>query len=599
MLEPQGWLTLTALVVMFIALAREWFSPDLTLFMTVLGLWLGGVVTVEEAFAGFSNPQVLAVGMLFIVAAAVKDTGALSSITGALLDKGGSTRGALHRLLWPTAGLSAVMNNTPIVAMLTPEVRAWASARGLPTSRFLMPLSFAAILGGTCTLIGTSTNLLVSGLMEASGLTPLGMFELSFIGLPCTVLGVVYLTTFGVRLLPVRQAPDDGATTNDPEYSVRLAVSAGSALVGQSVEEARLRHLEGLFLTEIERAGRRIVPVRPADRLQAGDQLVLFGVVATVAQLLERPGLVPIDSDDEGAGRASRGEEPAPTGERSTGILYEVVIPANSPLLGQTLRESRFRRRYDAAVVAIHRGGQRLQLKLGEVALKAGDTLLVLASRGFRDTWRDTRDFLLLAARPETLDRSKAPLALLILALMVVALATGVLSTLAAASVAAVALVLTGCVRMGRARSAVDLSVLVLMASSFGLSAAVENSGLAACIGGVALGTLGEGAPLLALAAVYLLCAAVTEALSNAAAAALVFPIAVTVAQQLGMDPRPFAMVVAVAASMSFLTPLGYQTNLLVYGPGGYRFGDFTRAGLPLSFLCFVVTMICVTLFHL
>ncbi len=575
------WLTLAALALMFLALVREWFSPDLTLFVTVLGFWLTGVIDASEATAGFSSPQVLTVGLLFVVAAAMKETGALESITRLLLITTRKRWLAMHRLLWPTAALSAFMNNTPIVAMLTPEVRDWAGRNGWPTSRLLIPLSYAAILGGTCTLIGTSTNLLVSGLMEQAGMAPLEMFELTVVGLPATIVGILYLTTVGHRLLPDRSSPDDQLSSGEPQYEVRLEVTRGCQMVGQSVEEAGLRSLEGLFLVEIDRGTTRLAPARPTDKLQVGDQLVFFGIAETVVSLLERPGLVPVSDD----GSPAAAQAPSV-------LIHEIVVLAGSPLVGQNLRDARFRRRYDAAVVAIHRGGQRLHAKLGDIVLRPGDTLLVQASRGFRDTWSSSRDFLLMESRQATADRQRGPLALLILGAMVILMASGVVSTLMASALAAVALVLSGCVPIGRARASINLSVLVLMASSFGLSAAVENSGLATWLSGLATSSFGSHAPWVALAAVYILCAVVTEMLSNTAAAAMVFPIAITLAHQMGVDPRSFAVAVAVASSMSFVTPLGYQTNLLVYGPGGYRFGDFTRAGLPLAVLCFVVAMI-------
>lgn len=583
----DAWLTLAALVVMFVALVREALGPDLVLFTTVTFLWVTGVIQTDQAVAGFSNPQVLTVGLLFIVAAAVKDTGALRLLIGPLLQGHPEGVSGRLRLLVPTALLSAFLNNTPIVAMLIPEVRSWAARAHQPPSRFLIPLSYMAILGGTCTLIGTSTNLLISGLMESNGMAPLSMFELAAVGLPATLVGLLFLITLGRRLLPDRVAPDE-AKVDVREFSSRLLVLPGCPWIGMQVGEAGLRHLEGLFLVEIARGERRIVPVRPTNLIMEGDRLTFVGVADTVVELLRTPGLAPLtDHEDE--------EEVRRTGRQS--VVHEIVIPERSQLIGQNLRQVRFRRRYDAAVIAIHRGGHRLLQKLGDVELRAGDTLLLEASMGFRATWGRSGDFVILGVPTELPRGSLGWRTLVILLLMIGGMSTGLVPTVEAAAVSVVLLLLLRCIPVGRARSSMDLSVLILMASSFGLSAAVENSGLAQAAATLFSELLGGLGPLAALAAVYLLCVVVTETLSNAAAAALVFPVALATAAGLGLDPRPFAVAVTVAASMSFVTPLGYQTNLLVYGPGGYRFSDFTRVGLPMTLLVFAVAMICIPWF--
>lgn len=585
-LGPEGWFTLICLGTMFVLLVKEVFGPDLTVGGTVVVLWLAGVIDETEATRGFASAQVLTVALLFVVAAGLRDSGALRAITGPLLGAATTPTTALIRLLGPTVGLSAFMNNTPLVAMLTPALRSWASRRGVAPSRLLMPLSFAAILGGACTLIGTSTNLLVSGLMEASGIKePLGMFETGLVALPAAIAGTAYLLTIGQKLLPERRAPDD-KPNDGREFSVRLTVDAGCPFIGQEVEAAGLRQLEGLFLVEIVRGDRSLVPVRPTDRVQEGDELVFVGVSATVVELLAMPGLRPTMNDDDDAPQATS----------RTRTVHEVVIPERSPLIGLNLREARFRRRYDAAVVAVHRGGHRLLKKLGDVTLRAGDTLLLEASKGFRATFATSQDFVILGLPTPVSDGRRAGRAIVIVVGMVILMATGLTSTLAASAAAVLLMLGSGCLRLGRARTSVDLSVVVLLASSFGLAAAVENSGLAKVLAG-AMAWFGGFGPIVALAAIYLLTAFLTEVLSNAAAAALTLPVAIATAAATGVDPRPLCIAVAIAASMSFVTPIGYQTNLLVYGPGGYRFTDFTRVGLPLAVIVFVVAMVCIPWF--
>lgn len=585
-LGPDAWITLIALLLMFIALVREVLAPDAVLFSVLVVLWSLGIIDSEEAVSGFANPGVLTVALLFVVAAAMQQTGALHSLNRLMLGRHLDRKRVLARLLLPTAGLSAFLNNTPIVAMFAPAVRDWALKNNRAPSKFLIPLSYAAILGGTCTLIGTSTNLVVSGMLSASGHAPLGMFELSAVGVPATIVGLLFLLLIGRHLLPDRRTPDQTARAASREYGVTLQVAEDCPLAGQSIEQAGLRNLQGLFLVAIERDGRRIAPVRPSNRLRAGDRLVLFGIAESVVELQKTRGLHAVSDADRAA----------PAAERRDRRLYEAVLSDASPLVGQTLRDANFRRRYDAAVIAIHRGGERLQQKLGDVRLRPGDTLMLEASPGFRNVWANAADFYLIAQMPDA-ERPRyalSRLALLVLVAMVAAMASGAVSTLLAVAVAVVLLIQLRCIDLPSARKSVDLSVYVVIASAFGIAAAVVNSGLAAAIATQLLDVFGGYNPWVVLAVVYLLTVVMTETLSNNAAAALVFPLAMATAEQMGSDPRPWAVVVAIAASMSFVTPLGYQTNLIVYGPGGYRFSDYLRVGLPMAILMFAVTMIVV-----
>ncbi len=584
MLDVQGWYTLGVLTLMFVALFKEYVGADFVVFGCLVGLWIGQVITTEEALSGFHNPMTITIGMLFIVSAAMRETGALTMITRRLLAQE-ARPAALPRLLYPTAALSSFMNNTPIVAMLTPAVRSWAARQGKPPSKFLIPLSYAAILGGTCTLIGTSTNLAVSGMITDAGMEPFGMFELSPVGIPATIIGLTFMALVGHRLLPARQTPDMMSGASDREYSVVLEVEEECGLIGQTVKEAGLRQLNGLFLAEILRGNRRIVPVRPTNRIRAGDRLVLFGVVETVVDLRNTAGLRAVGEEDQAQ------EITAAPVERN---LFEVVVSGNSPLVGKNLRDAGFRRRYDAAVIAIHRGGQRLNQKLGDVELRPGDTLMVEASPGFRRTWANSTHFYLVSQVEES-ERPRfalANFAAFVLIAMVVLITTGTLPIAQATAGAAVLLVWFRCIRPSEARRSINLSVLLIIASAFGIAAAVTNSGLAEALGGALVDIVGNAKPWVALAAIYIATAIATEALSNAAAAALIVPIALATAEQLGRDPRPFAVAVAVAASMSFVTPVGYQTNLLVYGPGGYKFSDFARVGFPMAIIAFVVSMV-------
>ncbi len=583
-MTPQAWLTLAVLVLMFIALLKEVLGPDIIMFTALTVLWAAGVISTAEATAGFSNPQVLTVALLFVVAAAVQATGALRALQRVILGRPAHPALTLARLTVPIAALSAFLNNTPLVAMFIPSIRDWAQRHKQPPSRLLIPLSYAAILGGTCTLIGTSTNLVVSGLLEANDHPPFALFELSPVGLPVAAVGLAFLALLGPRLLPDRQAPalDSQDTREQRDYAFTARVLPTCPLRDKTIEDAGLRHLDGLFLVEIRRGARRLVPVRPTDLVREGDSLIFYGRPDTAAALLATPGLTADDIHDD--------YDHPPSHQH----LAEIVVRESAPLVGTTLRDFNFRRKYDAAVIGIFRDGERLREKLGDVTLRPWDTLLVLAADGFTSTWRDSPDFYLLADadEPPTRLTPHTALALLTLTLMIGAIAAQLLPTLLAAAIAAATLTLTRAIQPAQARKSVDLSVILVIASSFGISAAVRTSGLADHAAAL-VQHLAQGAPpLLALALIYLLCTVVTELLSNAAAAALVFPIALSTAERLHLDPRPFALAIAISASLAFVTPIGYQTNLLVYGPGGYRFTDFTRIGAPLALLTGATTLL-------
>lgn len=587
----EAWFTFGVITLMFLALLREWLEADVAFFSALVVLWVAGVVDVGHAFAGFSNPQVLTIGLLFIVSAAMQETGALQGLSHFMLGRQLDRKRVLARLLFPVAAISSFLNNTPIVAMFTPMVRDWALRNGRSPSKFLIPLSYATILGGTCTLIGTSTNLIVSGLLQEAGYEPFRMFELSAVGVPAGIIGILFILLIGRHLLPDRTPPELLVRAETREYAVRLRVGEQCPLAGRSIEKAGLRSLQGLFLAAIDRGEKRIAPVSPEEVLELGDELQLFGLAETVIELQKIRGLVVVDEfgDDE-----QSDEQALRFGRR----LFEVVISNASPLVGSNLKDASFRRRYDAAVVAIHRGGHRLHEKLGEVTLRAGDTLMVEASPGFRKTWANSSDFYLVAQleeghRPRF---AQSWAAKSILAVMLVVMASSLVPVLMAVSIAALALIMTRCIDVPVARRSIDLSVLVVIASAFGLSAAVINSGLSEHLAGLMVDLVGEGRPILLLAVVYLTCAITTELLTNSAAAALVFPLALTAAQQQGYDPKPFVIAVAIAASMSFMTPMGYQTNLMVYGPGGYRFSDYLRIGVPMAALMFIVSMIAIPL---
>ncbi len=573
--------TLGLLVVVLGSLVLTRVSADLILMGSLVTLVITGVLTPASALSGFANPGVITIATLYVVAAGLKETGAVQWIARRLLGHPKTSAGAQARLVAPTGILSAFMNNTAVVAMFIPAVQDWAQRLNISASKLLLPLSYAAILGGTCTLIGTSTNLVVDGLLQSRLGIHLGLFELAWVGVPLLLVGGAFLILFANRLLPDRGGLKE-ELEQVREYGVEVEVVSPGPLVGRTVAEAGLRALNYGYLTEIDRQGRLITAVEPDRTLQAGDRLYFVGAPECASELRRIQGLKPANGSVHKLDLANHQR-----------CLVEVVLGPEFAALGQTVRDSRFRSRFNAAILSISREGKRVPGKLGDIQFKMGDTLLLEASQEFAQQYRFRRDFLLVSALNDSTppDFSRAPTALGILLVMVAVSASGLLSILEAAFLAAGAMIMSGCITASRARRSVDLPVLVVIASSFALGTAMSETGAANWVAGSLL-SFGTLTPWVALALVYLLTATFTEVITNNAAAVLMFPIALAVSEQLGVSFLPFAVAVMFAASASFITPLGYQTNLMVYGPGRYQFTDYMRIGIPLSLIVGVTAVL-------
>ena len=566
-------ITLVVLTGLLGLLITGRISPSGGIMGAAVVLLLTGVITPEEAFAGFSNEAVATIAALYVVAHVVQRSGLLDAAVARVLITDERQRRTLTRLLLPIAAASAFLNNTPIVAATAPVVYSRAATRGRSASRYLMPLSYATILGGVVTTIGTSTNLVVSGLLVERGLPAFGLFTMTPIGLPLAIVGVGLLIVSAPLLLPDRPTPGSTLVPLPRQYSASFTVRSGGPLDGAKVTAAGLRHLPGGFLAAVEREGR--VRVASADERLYGRDIVTFvGEGRQLAALLDHPGLKAVE------------QRHVPDFAPGTGQLVEAVVGAESPLVGRGLADIGFRSRYAAAVLSVHRDGRPAGGKLGTVPLRAGDALLIFSDPDFAARWEGRDDFALLAPLCATAARAdvrRARITGVVVGAMIAAAAIGLLPILHAALAAVLLLVLTRTVTVPEARDAIDLDVLLVVAGAFALGAAMEASGLAeqiAALVSTAAQVGGRPGGVVAIVAGTML---LTEPLSNAAAAALMLPVALTVATQLGGDPVVFATAVAIAASASFLTPIGYQTNTMVYGLGGYRFSDYTRLGIPLT----------------
>lgn len=581
----DAWITIAVIIICFLSLILTRWAADVVLMGGLTLLLVFGILTPEAALSGLANEGMVTVAVLFIVSAGLRETGAINWITDTLLGRPSSVGNAQLRIMAPVAALSAFLNNTPVVAMLIPAVNDWARKYQLSVSKLLMPLSYAAIVGGTCTLIGTSTNLIVNGLLiKESGGDGLSMFELAWVGIPCVILVFVYVLIASKWLLPERKSAIT-QFSDVRQYTVEMLVQPGSSIDGKSIEAAGLRQLSGLYLVEIERHGNILPAVSPKEQLEGNDRLVFAGVIDSVVDLQKIRGLKPASD------QVFKINTPRP--DRS---FIEAVVSDTSPVLSKTVKESQFRSHYNAVIIAVSRNGEQLRMKIGEVILQPGDTLLLEAPLAFVEQHRNSRDFFLVSelegSSPPRHD--KALLSLAILLAMVVVVSTGMVSMLKGAFVAAGLMIISRCLTGSNARRAVDLQVLVVIAASFGLGQALYQTGAADYLAGLIIELAGDGDPLIALAAVYGATALLTAMITNNAAAVLMFPVVLSMATTLGVNYMPFVIMLMLAASTSFATPIGYQTNLMVFGPGGYHFADFIRMGLPLTILVGVVSLLIV-----
>lgn len=584
----EAWLTLAVAGILLVSLALRIAATDL-LALACLSILVfvqnitqsNRLPSPEEAVAGFGNKGLITIALLFAVVAGLEFTGGTQLATGWLLTRARNLRDAQIRLLIPVGLLSGFLNNTPVVAAMLPVVDDLSKRTATSPSRLLLPMSYAAILGGMITVMGTSTNLIVRDMYAQTVNTELPFFAPAWVGVPALAIGLIYIILSSRALIPERRPAV--STTDDPrKYTVEMQVDPNGPLVDKTIEEAGLRNLPGLYIAEIQREDNVITAAKPKERLRADDALILVGALESVVDLRRTRGLIAPDD------QARKLQVPA---WRRT--LVEAVVSSRCSLLGKSIREGRFRSNYNAAVVAVARGDRRLTGKIGDVQLEVGDVLLLEASPSFMHRQRELRDFYLVSAVEKgTVQRhERAPIALAIMLAMVFAAALNVLTILTASMLAVCAMILFRCCTGSEARRSVDWTILIVIGAAIGIGTAMDKSGAADAIANGLLSLANENA-YLSLAAVYLATMFCTELITNSAAAMLMFVIALKAASSLQVSETPFVVAVMIAASASFITPFGYQTNLMVYGVGGYRLSDYIRFGLPLSLIVFAISMV-------
>ena len=580
-MEWQGWFALGLCVAVLLTLTFTRIGPHLVMVAALTILSVSGILTSEEALLGFSNSGLITVAAMFVVAAGMHASGAIDLLVNRILGRPKTTRSALSRIFLPVVTLSGFLNNTPVVATMIPAIYTWSRKIGISPSKLMIPLSYTAILGGTLTLIGTSTNLIVNGQYQTlTGEPGFSLFSITAVGLPVALTGFLLMWLWFPRLLPDRAKNE--AFSNLREFTLEVSVAPNGPLVGKTVEEAGLRHLQRVYLVEIDRDGTVITAVSSEETLQSGDRLIFAGDIDAISDLLRINGIVPsMDGDQAHTLMTQRPER----------RLVEAVVSPHCAAIGRAIRDARFRSQYGAVVLAVARNGERIKGNLGTIKLQAGDTVLLEARPAFVSRQRYNKDFLLISdLNTESPRHERAYLAWGILVGIIAAAGFEIISMLNAALIGAGLMIITGCCSASRAEKSLDLTVIITIAASFALGIALQKTGVAEYIAQNMV-DLSNGTPWLLLILTYLTVSLLTEMITNNAAALLMLPIVLEITEKADLNNVPFILAIMMAASASFATPLGYQTNLMVYGPGGYRFTDFLKVGLPMNVLTAAVTL--------
>jgi len=588
-LSPDQIIVTLVILFLIISLYKNLLGPGFTFIIGISVLGIFRILTPTEMLKGFANVQLAVIILLLLIGEVIRKSTLIDNLFEHFFRRTFSYRKFIFKLIFPVSALSAFINNTPLVAIMMPYVHSWGKKNNIAPSKLLIPLSYAAILGGTASLIGTSTNLVVNGMVASQTLFPafktLNIFDFTPVGIAMILLGGLYLVLFSNKLLPDKSDVMDSIEEKSREYIVEIKVGKGSHYHNKTIESARLRNLKGLFLVEIIRNNKTISPVTPQTLILEEDYLIFAGNTETIADMVEN----------------NKTLQPSQVGmfaKRNKTELIEVVVSPNSGLFGKTVKESNFRGRFDAAIIAVHRNGEKIRGKIGDVRLSAGDLLLLIAGEDFKKRTQDSKDFYMLN-NIRSIEKMPMLQSLLIVGGL---LASVVLSSLKLVPlfnsllVFLVILLLTKIASPRELYKAINYNLILIIALSLALGAAMIKTGIAAGVSHVFIELFKPYGIVILFFGIFMVTNLLAAIITNIASVAIIFPIAMSLAFQLGVDPKPFALLVAFAGAASFITPIGYQTNLMVYGPGGYSFKDFFKIGLPLTILFMVVAVVGLTL---
>jgi len=575
----EVYIVIVVVVFMLVALYQEWTQPSLIFLLAVVIFYFSGIVTINDILHGLSNESIILILLLIIISEVIKKTAVIGYVLNRLLKPNLSYQRFLTRMTSGVAFFSGWINNTPLVAFMIPYVYDWARKKGISPSKVLIPLSYAALMGGTITLIGTSTNLVVNGLAIESGLPSLHLFDFIYVGIPVTILGTIYLIFIGSKLLPERENVLSQFDARTREYLIETIVPPLSKLTGKTIEEAGLRNLNDLYLVQILRDQETIAPVSPKEVIRKNDCLFFAGNTEKIIDLIQGTTdlILPFGTKMLNQPRNN---------------IVEAVIPDNSKLHNQTAKSYQFRMHYDAAIIAIQRKSEKLRGKLGEIKLKAGDLLLLVTGENFKADAEQDFQVITNVKKIERMEGWKVTIFFIILlgaftlsAVKILPLFIGLLCVIGF-------IALTNMIKLTDMKRSLDFNLFFLLVLALAIGKAIFNSGLADQMAEIIISST-KGNTLLVMISLYVITNLISMFVTNAAAVAVSFPIAIAAATELGVDNfKPFILVIAFAASAEFMTPFGYQTNLMVYGPGGYKFKDYLRVGFPLSLMYLVATIL-------
>lgn len=570
-----------AIGFILLSLYLEWIGPAFTFLIAVSFLGLFEVLTPREILTGFSNEQIIVIILLLLLGDIIQKAHVVDRVFNMVFSKVKGYRSFLAQMMALVAAFSAFLNNTPIVAVMMPYLHSWGKKNNISVSKLMIPLSYAAILGGCATLIGTSTNLIVNGMVIDSGMESLGLFDFTIIGLSMLIIGIIYMVFFGHRLLPSKRNVLDEFIENSREYIIDAEIRKGSFLIGKTIEEAGLRNLEGLYLSQIIRNEMVLLAVAPETILMEGDFLFFTGETKSITDLVKPESGLTLPN----VGMLAR--------KKYTEVI-EIVVSHNSTLINKTVRDANFRGKYDSAIIAIHRNGERLQGKLGEIKLKAGDVLLLLAGSDLTNRSDDTHDFYFISKVGEIRKRENYKIAILLggTAAAIAVSAFGFISLFMSLIILLIILIAIGMAHPKDLPKSIDYNLAMIIAMSLALGTAMINTGVAANVASVIINVFQPLGILGLLFGLYFITAILAAYITNKASVAIIFPIAIALAIDLNCSPLPFILITAFASAANFMTPIGYQTNLMVYGPGGYAFKDYFKVGFPLTIIYMVVAVL-------
>ncbi len=576
----QPYFVLIVVSIMFVLIYKEIVKPSISFLLAVMVLIITGILNSTEVLSGFSNEKIATIIVLILITSGIRKNYPIEYLFDSIFKAAKSYRGFLVRMMSQTALLSSFINNTPVVALMTPYVIDWGKKNNIAPSKLLIPLSYATIMGGMITIIGTSTTLVLNGFLEDYNLPIMKSSDLLIIGLSVAITGILFIAFIGQKLLPSHEDYLKQFSEKKREYVVETRVRKGSKLIGQNLTNAGLRNLKGVYLVEIIREQRVISPVSPSEVLEENDALIFAGDTEDIFELIDK---------NQGLDLPTTAREL----DSDKTQVNEAVLSPHSSIIGKTVKQCDFRNRYNAAIIAVHRNGERVRGKIGDIELQAGDLLMVYTGEDFQNRAEVYKDIYLISKLREiNKPGNKKWYSLLLITLsIIILLFSGQLSLFLSLMIIIALMISFKLIKTQDIKRELDLNMIVILVFSLAIGKAIEKTGAGGIMATYMIEFLKPFGPVSMLIGIVILTNILTSIIGNVGAVSISFPIAYELSNQLGIEGFPFYLGLAYAASAAFMTPISYQTNLIVYGPGGYNFKDFFRIGFPVNLLYLLISL--------